>query len=95
VVQLSDEETERRWASTTSQWPIMHGVLYGVSRDQLMAKHQANHIHVAYAPTAEIARSALVRKASMAHALGIGVNLCGDFGDELAQHQPASFRTAT
>ncbi len=52
VVRLSDEETERRWQATTPQWPIMHAVLYGVSRDQLMAAHQANHIQVAYAPDA-------------------------------------------
>ena len=93
VVQLSEEETQRRWASTTSQWPIMHAVLYGVSRDQLMAKHQANHVQVAYAPTAENARRALVRKASMARALGMRVNLCGDFLDELERHQPAQYRS--
>ncbi|MFN8579948.1 MAG: hypothetical protein U0163_03085 [Gemmatimonadaceae bacterium] len=87
VVQLSDAETQRRWAATTPQWPIMHAVLYGVSRDQLMAKHQANHIQVAYAPDADGARRALVRKASMAQALGIRVNLCGDFTDELGRHQ--------
>ena len=49
VVELPKEETERRWQLTTPQWPIMHAVTYGVSRDQLMAKHQANHIQVAYA----------------------------------------------
>ena len=49
VVALPREETERRWQATTPQWPIMHAVTYGVSRDQMMAKHQANHIQVAYA----------------------------------------------
>ncbi|MEP7348019.1 MAG: fucose isomerase, partial [Gemmatimonadaceae bacterium] len=93
VVQLSDEETQRRWAATTSQWPIMHAVLYGVSRDQLMAKHQANHIQVAYAPNADRARRALVRKASMARALGIRLNLCGDFTDDLERHQGAQYRS--
>jgi len=92
VVRLSDEETQRRWSATTSQWPIMHAVLYGVSRDQLMAKHQANHMQVAYAPTARAALEALVRKASMARALGIQVNLCGDPHDSLDRHQPASQR---
>ena len=48
VVELPREETERRWRDTTPQWPIMHAVMYGVSRDQLMAKHKANHIQVAY-----------------------------------------------
>ena len=48
VVTLPAEETERRWRITTPQWPIMHAVLYGVTRDQMMAKHKANHIQVAY-----------------------------------------------
>ncbi len=92
VVQLSEAETQRRWAATTSQWPIMHAVLYGVTRNQLMAKHQANHIHVAYAPSANDARRALVRKSAMAQALGMRVNLCGDFEDELHRHQPSAKR---
>ena len=49
VVELPREETERRWQATTPQWPIMHAVTYGVSRDQMMARHKANHIQVAYA----------------------------------------------
>ena len=35
------------------QWPIMHGVLHGISRDQMMARHKANHIQVAYARSAQ------------------------------------------
>ena len=46
------EETERRWRETTPQWPIMHAVTYGVTRDQLMARHKSNHVQVAYAPDA-------------------------------------------
>jgi L-fucose isomerase-like protein len=92
VVRLSQEETERRWEATTPQWPIMHAVLYGISRDQMMAKHMANHIQVAYAPDAATARRALVRKASMARALGLRVNLCGDFEDSLERHQAAKYR---
>jgi hypothetical protein len=92
VVRLSDQETARRWNATTSQWPIMHAVLYGITRDQFMAKHQANHIQVAYAPTAQLALRALVRKASMARAVGIDVNLCGDHLDRLDSHQAQAFR---
>jgi L-fucose isomerase-like protein len=88
VVRLSDEETTRRWSMTTPQWPIMHAVLYGVNRDRLMAKHQANHIQVAYAPDAGQAREALAAKAAMAHELGMRVNLCGDLEDSLDRHQP-------
>jgi L-fucose isomerase-like protein len=92
VVRLSDAETMRRWQATTPQWPIMHAVLYGVSRDQLMAKHQANHIQVVYAPDAPTARRALVRKASLARALGVSVNLCGDLDDSLERHQAPAYR---
>jgi len=59
AVALPSEETERRWKATTPVWPIMHAVLYGVSRDQMMAKHQANHIQVVYAPDGETADRAL------------------------------------
>jgi len=78
VVTLPREETERRWQATTPQWPIMHAVTYGVSRDQLMAKHQANHIQVAYANDAKAADGCMFAKASFARALGIVVNVCGN-----------------
>lgn len=77
VVELPKEETERRWKETTPQWPIMHAVLYGVSRDQFMAKHKANHIQVAYANSAKEADAAMLAKAAMADAMGIEVSLCG------------------
>lgn len=77
VVSLPTEETERRLQATTPQWPIMHAVTYGVSRDQLMAKHKANHIQVAYAADAKAADACMFGKASMASALGIHVNVCG------------------
>jgi L-fucose isomerase-like protein len=77
VVELPREETERRWQLTTPQWPIMHAVTYGVSRDQLMAKHQANHIQVAYANDAGAADDCMFAKAAFAHALGMKVNVCG------------------
>ncbi|GAB4514140.1 MAG: L-fucose/L-arabinose isomerase family protein [Anaerolineae bacterium] len=78
VVELPREETERRWQATTPQWPIMHAVLHGVSRDQMMARHKANHLNVAYAPSAEEATNALYAKAAMLSAMGIQVHICGD-----------------
>lgn len=78
VVHLPDEETERRWQSTTPQWPIMHAVLHGISRDQLMARHKANHLNVVYAPSAQDADKALAAKAAMCAAMGLKVHLCGD-----------------
>jgi len=77
VVELPPEETQRRWDLTTPQWPIMHAVLYGVSRDQFMAKHKANHIQVAYAASAKEADAAMLAKASMARAMGMEVSICG------------------
>ena len=77
VVTLPEEETARRWRETTSQWPIMHAVLHGVSRDQFMARHHANHVNVAYAPASREAGRALAAKAAMLAALGVQVNLCG------------------
>lgn len=81
AISVPQEETERRWKSTTSQWPIMHAVLYGIDRDQMMAKHQANHIQVVYATDEKAADRALAAKAAMAAAMGIKVNLCGTAAD--------------
>jgi hypothetical protein len=77
VVELPHEETERRWQATTPQWPIMHAVTYGVSRDEMMARHKSNHIQVAYATSAADADKALLAKAAMAESLGLEVALCG------------------
>ncbi len=77
VVELPAAETERRWRETTIQWPIVHAILHGVSQNQFMARHRANHINVAYAPTAEIADKALATKAAMLAELGVQVHLCG------------------
>ncbi|GGA63023.1 L-fucose isomerase [Edaphobacter acidisoli] len=77
VVKLPDEETQRRWSQTTSQWPMVSAVFDGVSRDSFMARHRANHVNIVYAPTAEDAARALAVKAAMFHALGVQVHLCG------------------
>ncbi|MDX2186344.1 MAG: fucose isomerase [Opitutaceae bacterium] len=77
AITLPAEETERRWQETTPQWPIMHAVTYGVTRDQMMARHKANHIQVAYANSAAAADQAMYAKASFAAALGIEVHFCG------------------
>jgi hypothetical protein len=77
VVTLPKEETERRWRETTPPWPIVHTVLHGVSQNQMMARHRANHVNIAYAPSAEIADKALATKAAMFAELGVNVHLCG------------------
>jgi hypothetical protein len=81
VITLPQAETERRWKETTIQWPIMHAVTYGVSRDQMMARHKANHIQVAYAHSAKEADLALYAKAALAAELGLEVCVCGTKAD--------------
>jgi hypothetical protein len=77
VIALPQAETDRRWKETTVQWPIMHAVTYGVSRDQMMARHKSNHIQVVYANSAKEADLALYTKAQLAANLGLEVALCG------------------
>ncbi len=77
AVELPLEETEDRWRQTTPQWPIMHAVIEGVSRDQMMARHKANHIQVAYVPDRKAARVGLFAKAAAMKELGLKVALCG------------------
>jgi len=77
VVRLPEGETERRWKETTTQWPIVHAVLHGVGQNQLMARHKANHVNVAYAPSVELADKALATKAAMFAELGVKVHVCG------------------
>ncbi len=78
VVRLPPEETERRWRETTPQWPIMHAVFRGVSRDQMMSRHKSNHIQVVYAPNEKQAHRAARIKAAALAELGLEVHLCGD-----------------
>ncbi len=78
VVELPEEETRRRKEATNPEWPIAHAVLHGVTRDQFMARHKANHIQVAYAPDAATADAALAAKAAFFDRLGVAVHLCGD-----------------
>jgi len=78
VVELPRAETERRWSETTPQWPIMHAVLDGITRDQMMARHKANHIQVVYAPNAKQAHRACRVKAAMLAELGLDVHFCGN-----------------
>jgi L-fucose isomerase-like protein len=77
AVSLPEEETMRRWNMTTPQWPIMHAKLEGVSQNQLMAKHKANHIHVVYADNREKALEACQVKAVVLQELGVKVSFCG------------------
>ena len=76
-VELPDEVVQDNWKQTTSQWPMMHLVMRGITRDQFMARHKANHIQVAYAPDEAGAKTALFAKAAAMNELGINVSFCG------------------
>ena len=73
VVSLPREETERRWNSTTPEWPIMHLATPGASRDQIMADWGANHWQVIYGKDRETAFKSAKTKAAMAEELGLEV----------------------
>jgi hypothetical protein len=77
AVELPPEETEERWQLTTKEWPMMHLIMKGITRDQFMARHKANHIQVVYAPDKANARKALYAKAAALHELGVNVSICG------------------
>jgi hypothetical protein len=77
VIELPQGETEERWELTSPEWPIMHAKLKGVTRDQMMARHQSNHIHVVYVPDAASARKGMFAKAAAMKELGLKVHFCG------------------
>jgi hypothetical protein len=56
----------------------MHAVLHGISRDQFMARHKANHAQLVYAPDAATADRALTAKAALFDTLGVTVHLAGE-----------------
>ena len=78
VVELPEHETERRKQATNPEWPIAHVVLHGVTRDQFMARHKANHVQLVYAPDADTRDRALLAKAATFAGMGITVHLIGD-----------------
>ncbi|WP_246955061.1 fucose isomerase [Brachybacterium sp. Marseille-Q7125] len=78
VVDLPAEETQRRKDATNPEWPIASVVLHGVTRDQFMGRHKANHAQLVYADDADAADRALTAKAAFFDRLGVTVHLCGD-----------------
>ena len=82
VVELPQEETQRRWDITTPQWPIMHAVTIGIDRDRMMGRHKSNHIQVAYVPDRGDVTHALGAKLHAFRNSGIECFVCGG-GHEL------------
>jgi hypothetical protein len=77
AISLPEEETKRRWAEVTRQWPIMHVLLHGIDQNQFLGRHPSNHVNIAYATCAEEADRAMAAKATMFHEMGLEVHLCG------------------
>ncbi len=78
AVSLPEDQVQMRWDTTDPTWPQMNAILYGVDRDQLMSRHRANHIQVAYAPDADSANNAMAAKIAMTQEMGLTVHICGD-----------------
>ena len=78
VLDLPETEVRRRLDLCAENWPIVNAVLHGVSRDQFMSRHRANHIQICYGNSPEEADRVLAVKAAMAEAMGFQVNLCGN-----------------
>lgn len=74
--ELPPAEFQRRSQATTKEWPLMNVTLDGVTRDDLMAGHQSNHITVAYVP-AEYLQFVSRAFICMAITQGIKVHLAG------------------
>jgi len=74
--ELPQEEFQRRLDSTTSVWPLMNVTLDGVSKNQLMAGHQSNHITVAYVPEERLGE-VTTALATMGLTQGMKVQLAG------------------
>jgi len=82
AVELPEAEFERRRRGTNYEWPLLNCVLDGVTRDDLMAGHQSNHVTLAYVDEDKLE---FVLQAFVAQALtqGIHVKVAGDAAQHL------------
>jgi len=76
-VTLPETEVKRRAELSNPEWPVVSAILDGMTRDQFMGRHPANHIQIIYADNAEKADQLLAVKGTMAEELGIKVYTCG------------------
>jgi len=85
AVELPEPEFERRRQATNYEWPLLNAVLDGVTRDDLMAGHQSNHLSLAYVDEALLAE---VLKAFVAQALtqNMKVFVAGDAYQLVSAH---------
>lgn len=87
AVELPPDEFERRRRATNYEWPLLNAVLDGVSRDDLMAGHQSNHLTIAYVDDGLLGD---VFQAFVAQALtlGIRVRVAGSAAEWLTEPAP-------
>lgn len=77
AIALPHEETERRHQATLPEWPILHALLDGMTRDQLLARAASSRFQVAYTPGKSAAKRAVYAKASVLNELGVDVSFGG------------------
>lgn len=77
AVELPEAEFERRRRATNYEWPLLNCVLDGVTRDDLMAGHQSNHVTIAYVDQAKL-QSVLQAFVAQCLTQGIQVKVAGD-----------------
>ncbi len=81
AVELPQPEFQRRLNATNPEWPLLNCVLDGVSRNDLMAGHQSNHITIAYVEE-NVIKDVLQAFISQALAQNIRVMLAGHQGEK-------------
>ena len=77
AVELPEEEFTRRRHATSYEWPLLNAILDGVTRDDLMAGHQSNHLSIAYVPEEQL-QGVLRAFVSQAITQNIRVQVAGD-----------------
>ncbi|NLO33766.1 MAG: hypothetical protein GX117_10490 [Candidatus Hydrogenedentes bacterium] len=76
MVELPDEEVQKRLQATDPQWPIANAYIPGYGRNELMASHMSNHIVVGYGDILE-------ELLALCKHLGIKTRVGGDAGKAL------------
>jgi len=71
VVELPDDEVQRRLEATTKEWPVTNVHIPGYDRYQLMGSHKSNHITICYGDI-------LQELAALAKHIGLNVNIIGE-----------------
>ncbi len=77
VIELPEEEVQRRLELTNKEWPIANVHIPGYDKDQLMSSHKSNHITLCYG-------NILQELASAAKNIGVNVNIVGDARRQLS-----------